>query len=283
MKLFVDNLTVIDCSYLDEKRGMVGESWICDIVLPGALDSQSMIMDFGLVKKHIKQKIDMLTDHALLVPEVSDAVKEFSNHNGQVTLSFVDASGFEIDYRSPEQAVCVLPVKTITKEAVAEFLSDKLRDIVPDTVSEIGITLRTETIDGPYYHYTHGLKKHDGNCQRIAHGHRSKIEIWKNGVLATDLMQKWAEVWRDITIITQEDIVNSVSGNGRRKITSAYRSDQGEFELTMDAARCYVLPCDSTVESIADYLVRQCKLHDPSADYMVKAYEGVGKGAMVSM
>ncbi len=68
MKLFVRDLTVIDSSYLCERRGMVGESWLVDIEMSGELNEMSMLLDFGRVKKLIKSIIDEEVDHKLLVP-----------------------------------------------------------------------------------------------------------------------------------------------------------------------------------------------------------------------
>ena len=68
MQLFVNDLTVMDFSYLCPERGMVGESWIVDVELDGDLNEESMIQDFAIVKKQLKSFIDQYVDHKLLIP-----------------------------------------------------------------------------------------------------------------------------------------------------------------------------------------------------------------------
>jgi len=54
MQLFVDDLTVIDFSYLCKQRGIVGESWIVDVLLDGSLNEMSMVLDFAVLKSRSK-------------------------------------------------------------------------------------------------------------------------------------------------------------------------------------------------------------------------------------
>ncbi|NOG32137.1 hypothetical protein HLB35_10885 [Halomonas sp. TBZ9] len=60
----------------------------------------------------------------------------------------------------------------------------------PPNVSWVTLTLSAETIDDAAFGYSHGLKRHLGNCQRIAHGHRSRLEICQRGQRVPQLEQQ---------------------------------------------------------------------------------------------
>ena len=138
-----------------------------------------------------------------------------------------------------------------------------------------------EVIEGAYYHYVHGLKKHLGNCQRIAHGHRSPIRIDRNGHRAYDLEERWAKLWQDIYVGTEEDVARRFVGeDGIGYITFEYEANQGEFALTLPEHRVYMLETDTTVELIAAHIADKLKAEFSGEEIQVKAYEGVGKGAI---
>lgn len=275
-RLFVEHLTVIDCASLDARRGLVGQSWIVDLELEGELDDQSMVLDFGQVKKQLKRAIDDGPDHSLIVPaRHPDLVLETSQE--QVRIRFDGAAG-RIEHHSPPAAVTLLDSAEVTPAALAAQLETDLLASLPPNVRQLRIRLREEPIHGPCYHYTHGLKKHDGHCQRIAHGHRSRIEIRADGVRDTELEQHWARAWADIYLATREDIVRQRDG----RLCLEYQSREGHFRLELPAARCAVLETDSTVERIADYLAAQTGALRPGQAIEVRAYEGVFKGALAS-
>jgi len=273
--LFVEHLTVIDCAYLDAARGLVGESWIVDIELDGDLDGQSMVLDFGEVKKRLKRAIDDSVDHRLLVPRRA-AELSFEQSGGESRLRFRTALG-EIEHRSPDEALSLIDAGSIDTGSVVGYLLPRLRATLPASVHRLGLTLRHERIDGAFYHYVHGLKKHAGLCQRIAHGHRSRIEVRVDGERDAALEQRIAAQWRDIYLGTSEDIVERRDG----RIRFAYTSAEGAYELAMPAGRVDLLETDSTIEQIAAHLHRRL-CSTISAGVSVRAYEGVMKGAIAS-
>ncbi|ROU01835.1 6-pyruvoyl tetrahydropterin reductase [Marinobacter sp. R17] len=277
--LFVDNLTVIDFAYLDHDRGLVGESWIVDIVLAGELDEQGMVFDFGSVKRTIKQVIDERVDHRLVVP-ADRAGAQLREHGDRVELEWPVADGSVITHGSPIEAVLPLPGERVVPSAVSKLLQDELRAVLPGNVTGIEVNLREEVIEGPYYHYVHGLKKHLGNCQRIAHGHRSRIQIQRNGARDQALERAWAKRWQDIYVGTEEDVTARFVEDDVSYLTFAYEANQGEFSLTLPADRVCLIDTDTTVELLAAYLADACKQQFPNDDIQVKAFEGVGKGAI---
>jgi len=285
MQLFVNDLTVIDFSYLCTKRGMVGESWIVDLTLHGELDEQNMVLDFGKVKKQVKRIIDDTVDHKLAVP--SEYVKtnvEHIDNSDYIRVEFFSESGERIAISSPEDAYCFIDAEEITMADVITHLASVIKPQLPANVKKVELSLRAEDIGGFYYHYTHGLKKHDGNCQRIAHGHRSKIQIFENGMKCPRLEKLWSNAWADIYVATEEDKVE-VAGldyiqASDSQIAFKYESSQGHFELAMEQSAVYVMPVDTTVELIAQYIADKLKSENPQHDYKVVAFEGVAKGAI---
>lgn len=277
--LFVDNLTVIDFAYLDPNRGLVGESWIADVVLMGELDEQGMVFDFSSVKRTIKRVIDELVDHRLVVPSTSAALQQDPDEPD--TLTWTLADGTHIRHSGPAEAVLMLPVETVVPSAVAKLLQTELRGILPSNIQDIRIDLREEEIDGAYYHYVHGLKKHLGNCQRIAHGHRSPIRIRRNGRRDPTLERTWAHRWEDIYVGSDEDVIaREADADGTSYLTFGYESNQGEFRLTIPAKRVYLMTGDTTIELIAAHIADLCKAELGNDTVEVRAYEGVGKGAL---
>lgn len=279
--LFVDNLTVIDFAYLDATRGLVGESWIVDVVLGGELDDQGMVFDFSNVKRTIKRVIDERVDHRLVIPRGYSGLEWNEDEPDRFVWHLKD--GTRILHQSPDEAVVWLSSERVVPSAVATLLEHELRAVLPANVTDVEISLREDVIEGAYYHYVHGLKKHLGNCQRIAHGHRSPIRIDRNGHRDRDLENRWAKLWEDVYVGSEEDVTQRwVAEDGTAYVNFEYEANQGEFALTLPESRVYMLDSDTTVELIAAHIAEQLKAEFPEDVIRVKAYEGVGKGAIAS-
>ncbi|GLR70343.1 6-carboxytetrahydropterin synthase [Agaribacter marinus] len=289
MKLFVNDLTIMDFSYLCPERGMVGESWIVDIILDGGLNDESMIQDFGIVKKQLKGIIDEYVDHKLVIPAEYDGTQiTHDDELGRVNVEFTYADDKTIHLFCPPEAYAFVYSSIIDRPSVIAYLKDIIATHLPENVQGIDIFLRAEEITSPFYHYTHGLKKHEGNCQRIAHGHRSKIMIYRNDERDFLLEQQWADRWRDIYIGTTEDLITAdeldvkqAGISDETHLCFQYEASQGKFELAMPKSACDLIEYDSTVECIAQHVYEVLKHGNPDS-IQVRAFEGVGKGAIVA-
>ena len=279
MQLFVDNLTNIDVSYLDAKRGLVGESWMAGIKLLGNLDNQSMICDFGIVKRNAKNWLDDYIDHRLVVPTQMEGL-HISRHENLTTVRAPHPFGGEFICSAPEDAFCFIETTEINDSSVARWLEVELKNTIPGDIQGLKVDLQTELVGGAYYHYSHGLKKHDGNCQRIAHGHRSKIEIFVDGARQPELENQWSKKWKDIYVGTTEDLHNQKAIEGVQHNHYQYEAPQGKFSLTLPTAACYDIETDTTVEQIANHIANV--FLESGHSVTVKAFEGIGKGAIAT-
>jgi 6-pyruvoyl-tetrahydropterin synthase len=195
-------------------------------------------------------------------------------------------NGHSIHLSCPAEAYAFVYADQVTMPSVSQYLKDVIATHLPENVQGIELNLRAEIINTPYYHYTHGLKKHDGNCQRIAHGHRSKISIIENHSESLHWQQYWADRWCDIYVGSTEDIVElskmsfSLANNFAEHYLFAYQASQGWFELAIPKAESELVDTDTTVECLAQYIADEQKRLAPGADFKVFAYEGVGKGAI---
>lgn len=280
MLLFVDKLTNSDFSYLDPERGLLGETWLSHIELEGELDEQGMICDFGIVKSTTRTLLDDLIDHRLLVPGRATNL-HIEHSSGNSSLRWTLNDGHSIHHVSPSQAITLVDTDRITPESVAQWCEERLREQLPGSISKLKLRLTTEHIEGPCYQYSHGLKKHAGKCQRIAHGHRSKIEILRNGEAAPDLDEQWAEILRDSYIGTRADL-QSDDDIPAGYLRFAYESEEGHFSLQLPERYCHLMDNDSTVEQIALHIAKSIKARETGNSITVRAYEGLAKGALVS-
>ena len=275
MKLFVESLTVLDFSYLHPRRGLVGESWQLDLVLTGALDDQGMVLDFGEVKKRLKALVDDRFDHRLLVPLADPGLAMEGD-----TLTYRPPTGLFVRHRGPAEALCLLDAEAVTPATTATAIVAALEPELPANVAQVEVTLHPEPEAGPCYHYSHGLKRHCGNCQRIAHGHRSRIEIERDGRRDPDLEAQWARRFTDIYLACEDDLEAITRQLDRTCYRFTYDAGQGAFELEITADRCYLLETETTVENIARHIRERLEAENPGASFRVKAYEGIGKGAI---
>ncbi|MDN3650434.1 6-carboxytetrahydropterin synthase [Reinekea marina] len=278
-RLFVDNLTVLDFSYFHPRRGVVGESWIVDVELLGELNDEGMVFDFGHVKKLLKAALDGGMDHTLVVPEQLPGLSvEHLELNDEIRIAYQVQDEVQFAYQGPRDSVFLIDSDKVSIDSARPLLENHLNSLVPSNVKQVKLNLRAEEIVGALYHYSHGLKKHLGDCQRICHGHRSKIIVLKDGQRDLQVEADIAEKFHDIYLITDEDILSSAPYDHLMHV--GYEAEQGRFDVWLNPAQCYTMHTDTTVELIATHLCDLIKNEFPNHEWTVRAFEGVGKGAI---
>lgn len=298
--LFVDGIAVIDSAVACADRGLYGATWLVDLELRGEADEPGMVLDFGLLKPRVKALVDEVFDHVLLVPVDLPGLDQRreaprSGHeqrrddphaglaedpDGRILeLNWSDCRGGRYRHLSPVEACRFVPGAAVTADGLAELIAEALCSEFGVPSAALRIVVREESIAGAAYSYCHGLEHHAGRCQRIAHGHRSQIEIRVDGERDPVLETEWAARWRDIYIGSRVHLRAPVDAACR----FGYTAREGRFELDLPATRCELIDTESTVENIARFIAAWASDRRPGARVRVRAFEGVGKGGIAEV
>jgi 6-pyruvoyl-tetrahydropterin synthase len=292
-RMFVRDIDHLDCAVFHPLDGIVGATWHVDVELSGKLDHMGFIFDFGKIKKKIKEVLKNTLDHTLIVPELYEGIKfsESVNQHGNkdIFLDMTTEEGEVWRYSCPRSAVYLLPSKSTNAIDISRAIQIEMAPYLPDNVEELSVILREEEIsltDG-VFKYTHGLAHHDGGCQRLFHGHRSRLEIFRGSSRAYDLEKSITEKFltQSIHIVSSEQLIKGElslleKGSKGKMIRIGYQSLDGEFFAEIPAHRAILIHQSSSIESIAQNFGTFIAGSSANQNLMIRCYEGINKGGI---
>ena len=296
--LFYKNATVLDYAYLDDHLGVVGNSLKVNVEFIGQTDDEGVVYDFSYAKKKVKEVIDRDCDHRLVVPK--HLVQSLDND--LTKLEYIYGHGDEkMTYECPSEGLCAIPFAHVSNENLTAYLEEQVLKEMPDTVTAIRLELEEETLpeNKARFHYTHGLKEHYGNCQRLFHGHQNTVDVYINNKRDESWEQKISRelfkgnvhfaLWENI--INKDDVIKA-SGqklpegrfNELPQIEIEYEASQGKFKGSLPGRAVYIVQEESTVENLSIHFAKLVKASVSEGDIVrVHAYEGIAKGSITTL
>lgn len=282
--LILSNVTSVDCAFV-EKGLLVGHSFTPTFKVSGPLNGQEqVVIDFGTVKKRIKERIDHREtgwDHKLLWnPNQAYA----TTVHGMTTI---DATGFKVTgaanafQKTPYDnlATDILPVlaRCLSDELGLEVAVAESGDTFP-FLSTLKSLFPGMYLDYAPFRYTHGLAfSTSWGCQAIAHGHRSMV------VAGTDSINYDFKrlVPAIVNLLDNAYIANSSYKKADNRV-SYLSTSRGDFHIELNKPILF-MPDEPTIENIMMYVVNKFRsqLLDCKVD-MLAISEGVWKGACLT-
>ncbi|MDA8792493.1 6-carboxytetrahydropterin synthase [Bacteriovoracaceae bacterium] len=291
--LFYQNVTVLDYAYLDDNYGLVGDALHVNVEFIGETDEEGILFDFSHAKKKVKSIIDQICDHRCVLPK---SALNIVDGKGKVHFNYGPNDTY-LDYEAPLEAYCAIPYSHINKTTISSYLETEILKEMPKNVKSVSIELTDEdkVQENPFFHYTHGLKDHYGNCQRLFHGHKNIVDIFVNGKKSPILEKKLCEdtfkgsihfaYWENVQ--NKDEILNHINSSNffglhpeLPKVEIKYTSSQGEFSCQLPGREVFFLEIESTVENLSFIFANIVKKWIDKSDKLeVRAYEGIAKGA----
>lgn len=293
ISLFYDHVTVLDYAFLDEHRGPVGHAQVVDVEFIGETDDEGVVFDFSLAKKKVKEIIDRDCDHRFVVPAGLVQTKD-----GRSTFKY--AYGYSdnvMEYWGPDVGFCEIPFSQVSDHTLLTYLETQVMKEMPETVKAVRLKFRSEEPtdkEQSFFNYTHGLKDHYGNCQRLIHGHRSTVKVFINGqrnfkeesFLANELFSNNIHFCFWENVVNKEELIENEGASPEGRIENTpivhikYESSQGVFEAKLPSEAVYLMPMETTVENLSIHFSQVIKRKYPKSTISVHAFEGIAKGAI---
>lgn len=322
--IFMSQPTCIDHAYINQLGLVVGGSINPNFIVTGELDKQEqVVVDFSQIKKQIKAAIDdRITgfDHKLWIIEGYSNCKLYEESSPGSWKLITDKKQLldmppqdririisdMFDMIMPVDAVRFIPTRRapssklefnrVICDNMTAYLEDKLYDIHNKLIDVTVIHQEQPHLFGKDYHamftYTHGLPFSTSyGCQNQNHGHLSWVQVVGHELSDTRLMKELTDqialFLHNAVFIDQSNIVD----RSKESISIEYTTEQrGYFQATYTLGprgfRALVLPADTTIENIIEFVLRQ-----PSIDTLLRQAtathlaisEGLSKGAIISI
>ena len=189
----------------------------------------------------------------------------------------------EWTYKCPKGAVFPIMTHRITPESVAFEVKRLVRHRLPELVSNVEVSLRKEKGDcsDTFFKYTHGISGHQGLCQRLFHGHRSKIEIFVADEKRIDLEQYVAhDLFGSNVHIACEDQV--IDDSNKDYVVLGFTGTLGYYEGNIPRKQLFMVKKQTSIETITKALCEIIHEKTGLSGIKVLCYEGIDKGAIAT-
>lgn len=303
--MFLNQISVVDHAYIDDKGHVVGGSFNPDFIVSGDIDPvEQVVVDFSTVKKDLKRFIDHKEfgfDHKLWFI-VGYSLGTFEQHmvDGEWYYSIITPT---FRAKLPANAVKVFTATEYTLESIGSAFEDYLQVHMESLYPSIKIVCNNTTIahtnnsiasgqngvlpvaqsQPSYFTYVHGLKDSTSwGCQNNSHGHLSFIQLEPANADTLLLQQSIASVLDGVVFIKRENI-DRTEGSW---VHIDYTTERGHFYAAYDASqiKVVILDTETTIEHLVSH-VAEAFGDDIKALGVTRVFvsEGLSKGAIVEI
>ena len=279
LNVYIENVNNLDCAILIPDKGPVGQSWLVSLKITGSVQESGFVCDFQDVKTLARNIISSL-DHTLFVIKDPGIFVEDDPKLNTVNVS-IDNLRYPWSYSCPKEAVSFDTTGLLSFKdnlsytaLVTKYLNFKLSKInLPSNVVEASFNLSSEQ-DPSCFCYTHALSNYEGLCQRPYHGHRSKLNVLKDGARLYELEAQLIKKYNNIHMSTTSQIKTMDSN-----LTFLdFEGTRGKYTTTLPTSRVLVLEDSPTLEHFVTHLAHDIKESYGISGFNLVVSEGIGKG-----